>query len=102
MYNVLQEFYDAFASVLETAFGNESMLALLFLPLFLACVSCMMRLIKSLFMGPLRVERVKTAKKVESKRSSSGSDWEVQLDALLYEHDESCRNVKAILEEKKR
>lgn len=94
MYNFLQEFYNAFESVLVTAFGSGS--ALLLLPFFLPILSLMMRCVKLLCMGTMEVKRV------ESKHSLSGDDWEKQFDSLIYEHDESCKNVKAILEEKKR
>lgn len=95
MYNVLQEFYNALDFVFMTVFGSGS--ALLLLPLFLPLFSLMMRLVKSLCMG-----RTMRIKKAEIKHSSSGSDWQEQYDKLIYEHDNSCQNVKAILEENKR
>lgn len=94
MYNFLQEFYNTLDSVFMTAFGSG--FSFLLLPLFIPILTSMMRLVKSLCMG-----RTMRIDKVETKHSSSGSDWEEQYDKLIHEHDESRRNVKAFLEENK-
>lgn len=88
MYSLIQEI----CTIFETLLGSETLTFAFFgFPLLLPLT---MRLYNSLIYGGIK-------KKSKIKKNIDG-DWEKQLEILLHEHNESCRNVKNLLEEKKR